>query len=83
MPFAVFGGSTESDDVLGKNSGKQLKVGTLSGWRQIGEDGRERNDLLDNVIRRGADFTVRFVENGGASARCSVLAALFDQGKKG
>ena len=41
----------------------------------------KRNDLLDYVIAKGADFTVKLIQRVGAKRR--VLAALFDKGEEG
>ena len=47
--------------------------GKLRSWR-------DRKDLLDDVIAKGADFAVKLIQNvGGAKRR--VLAALFDKGE--
>ena len=43
---------------------------------------RERRDLLDDVIEKGADVTVWFIQNVGGAKR-HVLAALFDKGERG
>ena len=43
---------------------------------------KERKDLLDDVIAKGADVTVRFIQNV-EDAKRRVLAALFDKGEKG
>ena len=42
---------------------------------------KERKDLLDYVIAKGADVTVRFIQNV-ESAKQRVLAALFDKGER-
>ena len=43
------------------------------------ESWEDRDDLLDDVIAKGADVTVKLIQNvGGAKERA--LAALFDQG---
>ena len=42
----------------------------------------DRKDLLDGVIKTGADFTGWFIHNVKC-AKERVLAALFDKGKKG
>ena len=47
-------------------------------WRA----GRMRKDLLDDVIAKGADVTVKFIQNVGDAKR-RVLAALFDKGEEG
>ena len=46
-------------------------------WRRW----KERNDLLDDVIAKGADVTVWFIQNVGDAKQC-VLAALFDKGER-
>ena len=46
------------------------------------ESWKERRDLLDYVIAKGADFTVRFIQNV-KYAKQRVLAALFDKGEEG
>ena len=61
------------------NSKGQLRERILSGWRQTWS-WRNRKDLLDYVIKRGADFTVWFIQNVG-NAKPDVLAALFDKGE--
>ena len=43
---------------------------------------RDRKDLLDDVIAKGADVTVRFIQNV-RDAKRRVLAALFDKGEEG
>ena len=43
---------------------------------------KERKDLLDDVIAKGADVTVWFIQNVEDCRRC-VFAALFDKGEKG
>ena len=44
------------------------------------EKWKERNDLLDDVIAKDADVTVKLIQNV-ESARGRVLAALFDKGE--
>ena len=51
-----------------------LETTFLSWWR--------RNDLLDYVIEKGADFTIRLIQNVDY-AKEHVLAALFDKGEEG
>ena len=41
---------------------------------------KDRKDLLDDVIAKGADVTVRLIQNVRDAKRC-VLAALFDKGE--
>ena len=53
------------------------------GWlREDWERWCDRRDLLDYVIVKGADFTVKLIQKV-ESAKKHVLAALFDQGEKG
>ena len=47
-----------------------------------GERWWRRKDLFDYVMAKGADVTVRFIQNARRAKRCA-LAALFDQGEKG
>ena len=49
--------------------------GKLGSWK-------DRRDLLDDVIGKGADVTVRFIQNV-EDAKRRVLAALFDKGEEG
>ena len=42
---------------------------------------QDRKDLLDDVIRKSADFTVKFIQNVNMFAKRRVLAALFDKGE--
>ena len=76
------GNDTESGDTLGVGFRKAVD-GRNFGWLRanwwIWED---RKDLLDDVIAKGADFIVRFIQNVGSAKDC-VLAALFDKGEKG
>ena len=44
------------------------------------ESWKERRDLLDDVIAKGADVTVWFIQNV-EDAKRRVLAALFDKGE--
>ena len=53
---------------------------TLDGCGINWERWERRRDLLDDVIRKGADFTVRFIQNV-EYAKGRVLAALFDKGE--
>ena len=41
----------------------------------------KRKDLLDDVIAKGADVTVKLIQNVG-NAKRRVLAALFDKGER-
>ena len=42
------------------------------GWlMKTGRDWEKRNDLLDDVIAKGADFTVRFIQNVGDAKACT------------
>ena len=43
---------------------------------------KERKDLLDDVVAKGADVTVMIIQSVGRAKRCA-LAALFDKGDKG
>ena len=54
--------------------------GNFEWLRKTVERWKERKDLLDDVIAKGADFTVKLIQNV-ASARGRVLAALFDKGE--
>ena len=46
------------------------------------ESWKDRNDLLDYVIEKGADVTVWFIQKV-EDAKKRVLAALFDKGEEG
>ena len=53
------------------------------GWFKANwERWKDRKDLLDDVIAKGADVTVRLIQNA-ESAKERVLAALFDKGEEG
>ena len=69
-----------SGDTLGVGF-KEAVDGRNFGWLKANwERWRDRKDLLDDVIAKGADFAVRFIQNvEGAKRR--VLAALFDKGE--
>ena len=43
----------------------------------------DRRDLLDNLIAKGADVTVRVIQNVDRHMGRCVLAALFDKGETG
>ena len=83
MSFAVSGSGAESDDVLGKEFREAVDGGNF-GWLEANwwrwED---RKDLLDDVIAKGADFTVWFIQNVVELQNERVLAALFDKGEEG
>ena len=43
----------------------------------------DRKDLLDDLIRKSADFTVWLIRDVDTVAKRCVLAALFDKGEEG
>ena len=60
---------------------KEAVDGGNFGWLNANLEGwKERNDLLDYVIAKGAVVTVRFIQNVEGAKEC-VLAALFDKGE--
>ena len=60
---AVSGGGTKSDDALGKEFRKAIDGGNFRWLNANLERWWERRDLLDDVITKGADVTVRFIQN--------------------
>ena len=60
---AVSESGTESDDVLGKEFREAVDGGNFGWLNGNWESWKERKDLLDYVIAKGADFTVRFIQN--------------------
>ena len=81
-PSVVSGNGTESDDVLGKGF-KEAVDGRNFGWlRANWESWNRRKDLLDGVIAKGVDVTVRLIRNVDKVAKECVLAALFDKGEE-
>ena len=72
-----------SGDAFGDKFREGAVDGESFGWlRQNYESWRERKDLLDHVIAKGVDVTVKFIQRV-ENARRRVLAALFDKGDKG
>ena len=60
---------------------KEAVDGGNFGWLRVNwERWKDRKDLLDDVIAKGADVTVRFIQNV-VFAKVCVLAALFDKGE--
>ena len=78
---AVSESGAESDDALGEEFRKAIDGGNFVWLRINSERWYERKDLLDDVIAKGADFTVRLIQNV-ESAKRRVLAALFDKGER-
>jgi hypothetical protein len=71
-----------SGDDMGVRFRKAVDGGNF-GWLNANlENWKERRDLLDYVIEKGADFTARIIQNI-VSAKGRVLAALFDKGEEG
>ena len=82
VAFAAPESGAESDDAFGKEFREAVDRGDF-GWLKANLEGwKERKDLLEDVIARGADVTVWFIQNVG-SAKRRVLAALFDKGEEG
>ena len=82
VPSAVSEGGAERDDALGKEF-REAVEGENFGW--LGTSWRRcegRDDLLDGVIAKGADVTVRLIRNVDALAKQCALAALFDEGEE-
>ena len=79
---AVSESGAESDDALGKEFREAFDGGDFewlnAHWARWGK----RKDLLDDVIRKGADVTVKLIQKV-EDARKYVLAALFDEGEEG
>ena len=71
-----------SEDVVGVEFRKAVDGGNFRWLRTNWERWEKRKDLLDDVIRKGADVTVRFIQNVEDAKDC-VLAALFDKGEEG
>ena len=60
---------------------KEAVDGENFGWLKANSRSwKERRDLLDYVIAKGADVIVRFIQNVEDAKTC-VLAALFDEGE--
>ena len=78
---AVSEGGTERDDALGKEFREAVDGGNFGWLNGNWESWKDRRDLLDDVIAKGADFTVRFIQNV-ENAKRRVLAALFDKGER-
>ena len=71
--------AASEDDVGGRF--KEAVDGENFEWlKENWESWKKRNDLLDDVIAKGADVTVRLIQNVRRAKRC-VLAALFDKGE--
>ena len=81
MSSAVSEGGAESDDALGKEF-REAVDGENFGWLKANWGRwKDRKDLLDDVIGKGADVTVWFIQNV-EDAKRRVLAALFDKGRR-
>ena len=72
--------STEINDALGKDFRKALDGRNFEWLKENWVRWEGRKDLLDDVIRRGTDFTVRFIQDAMITTN-RVLAALFDKGE--
>ena len=71
---------TASEDVV-RAGFEEAVDGENFGWLRINwESWKDRKDLLDYVIAKGADVTVGLIQNV-ESAKGYVLAALFDKGE--
>ena len=81
VSFAASGSGAKRDDVLGKEFWKAVDGRNFEWLKENLRNWWGRKDLLDDVIRRGADFTVWFIQSVKDATRC-VLAALFDKGDK-
>ena len=79
---AVSEGGAERDDALGKEFWKAVDGRNFEWFEANWGRWENRDDLFDDVIAKGADFTVGFIQNVDRAKRC-VLAALFDKGEKG
>ena len=81
VPFAASGSGAERIDALGKEFREALDGGNFKWLNANWERWEERKDLLDDVIAKGADVTVKLIQNVGIAKR-RVLAALFDKGER-
>ena len=81
VSFAVSESGTERADALGKKFREAVDRGNFGWLRANWGRWRDRKDLFDYVIEKGADFTVRFIQNV-EYAEGRVLAALFDKGEE-
>ena len=82
VSFAVSESGAESDDALGKEFREAVDGGNFGWLKANWERWEDRKDLLDDVIAKGADVTVKLIQNV-ESAKEHVLAALFDKGEEG
>jgi hypothetical protein len=79
---AVSESGAERDDVFGKEFREAVDRENF-GWLNVHlRDWKDRGDLPDDVIAKGADVTVWFIQRVGKAKRF-ILAALFDKGEKG
>ena len=70
-----------SGDTLGVEF-REAVDGENVGWLMMNRNSWVgRKDLLDDVITRGVDVTVRLIQSVGEFAKKCVLAALFDKGE--
>jgi len=69
-----------SEDTFGVGFKEAVDMEDLNWLRAYWRKWKERNDLLDYVIAKGADFTVKLIKKA-EDAKKYVLAALFDKGE--
>ena len=82
MSSAVSEGDAERDDALGMEFWKALDGGNFGWLKENYVSWRDRRDLLDCVIAKGADAAVWLIQNVDTVAKRCVLAALFDKGEE-
>ena len=70
-----------SGDDVGVAFREAVDGGNFEWLKENWESWEDRNDLLDDVIAKGADVTVWFIQNV-EDAKERVLAALFDKGER-
>ena len=63
VPSAVFEDGTESEDALGKEFREAVDGENFEWLNENLERWEKRKDLLDDVITKGADVTVSFIQN--------------------
>ena len=77
---AVSDGDAESDAVFGKEFREAVDGEKFEWLRESSSKWAWRKDLLDDVIARGADVTIWFIQNVGC-VKSHVLVTLFDKGE--
>ena len=82
LSSAASDNGAESDDALGKEFWRAVDEEDFEWLKENHVSWWNRRDLLDEVVARGIDVTVWFIQSVDVLEKRRVLAALFDKGEQ-